>query len=163
MFFFCRFNLSPIIHNTQFRRLTKPLSVCWYWPPPSGESALLSSRFCFRDLLIWLNCIASADKLIQEIAPRILKRRGHEKSAVASSIKKSNRGSYQRDEIIFRRLRKGWRSIWRFFSPHNFLRQYTSDWNCFYTCLLLSRKRLQLTDHTSFITSNQPTIKVNLC
>lgn len=162
--FFCRFNLSPIIHNTQFRRLTKPLSVCWYWPPPSGEPALLSSRFCFRDLLIWLNCIASAGKLIQEIAARIFKRRGHEKSAVASSIKKSDRGSLLTRRDYFSATSRGLISLWRFFSPHNFLRQYISDWNCFYTCcLLLSRKRLQLVDHTSlFTTSNQLTVKISL-
>lgn len=110
-FCFCRFNLSPIIHNTQFRRLTKPPSVCWYRPPPSGKPAgpPISSRFCFRDLLIWLNCIASADaKLIQEIAARILKRARPRKirrplpprlkRAIAARI------STRREIIIFRRL-----------------------------------------------------------
>lgn len=55
-FFFCFFfpfhYLSSIIRNTQFRRLTKPPS---YQPRPASRPILLSSRFCFRDLLIWLN------------------------------------------------------------------------------------------------------------
>ena len=51
-FFFFVHYLSSIIRNTQFRRLTKPPS---YQPRPASLPTLLSSRFCFRDLLIWLN------------------------------------------------------------------------------------------------------------
>lgn len=52
VFFFPFHYLSSIIRNTQFRRLTKPPS---YQPRPASRPILLSSRFCFRDLLIWLN------------------------------------------------------------------------------------------------------------
>lgn len=126
MFFFPRrFNLSPIIHNTQFRRLTKPPSVCWYRPPPSSETGFPIIGVLFPRLINLIELHRIGRQTDSRNCSEDFKTwQGHEKSAATSSIKKSDRRPAESTRRDYFSPTRGLISLSRFFSPHNFLRQW---------------------------------------